>query len=304
MVRAARRLTELLITIEPRAERNTDQQRLVASLMFPMARAWFHTPVGTENFTDFYASIHHATNVGKLFRPDAPLLPNYRWIPIGYHGRASSLVISGTPIRRPRGQIRFPDRSSPVFEPTGQLDYELEVAAYVGRGNLLGTRIPIGEAEQHLFGFSLLNDWSARDVQSWEYQPLGPFLGKSFATSVAPWVIPVEALAGYRVPLASRAPADPQPLAYLNEDRLSQPSGFAITLEAFLSTAHMRERNLPPVRLSSGSLRDLYWSFGQMVAHHTSNGCNLVPGDILASALSPDRGWVARLSAGDDSARC
>ncbi len=181
------------------------------------------------------------------------------------------------------GKSDFLTRSSPVFEPTGQLDYELEVAAYVGRGNPLGTRIPIGEAEQHLFGLSLLNDWSARDIQSWEYQPLGPFLGKSFATSVAPWVIPIEALASYRVPLASRSPADPQPLAHLNEDRLSRPSGFDITLDVFLSTAHMRERNLPPVRLSSGSLRDLYWSFGQMVAHHTSNGCNLVAGDILAS---------------------
>jgi fumarylacetoacetase len=278
-----RRLTDLLITIEPRADRNTDQQRLVASLMLPMARACFHKPVVTENYTDFYASIYHATNVGRLFRPDSPLLPNYRWVPIGYHGRTSSLVISGTPIRRPRGQIRFPDESSPVFEPTSQLDYELEVAAYVGSGNPLGTRIPIAEAEQHLFGLSLLNDWSARDVQSWEYQPLGPFLGKSFATSVSPWVVPIEALAGYRVPLAPRASTEPQPLPYLTEATSGQPSGFDITLEVFLFTSHMRENNLPPVCLSSGNSRDLYWSIAQLLTHHASNGCNLVSGDIVAT---------------------
>jgi fumarylacetoacetase len=278
-----RRLTDLLIAIEPRADRKTGQQRLVASLMLPMARAYFHKPVATENYTDFYASIHHATNVGRLFRPDKPLLPNYRWIPIGYHGRASSLVISGTPIRRPQGQIKFPDESSPVFEPTGQLDYELEVAAYIGSGNALGTRIPIDEAEQHFFGLSLLNDWSARDIQSWEYQPLGPFLGKSFATSVSPWVVPIEALADYRVPLALRPSTEPQPLPYLTEATSGRPSGFDITLEVFLSTSHMRENNLPPVCLSSGNSRDLYWSFAQLLTHHASNGCNLIPGDILAS---------------------
>jgi fumarylacetoacetase len=278
-----RRLTDLLITIEPLSERNTDQQRLVASLLFPMARACFHKPVATENYTDFYASIHHATNVGKLFRPDNPLLPNYRWIPIGYHGRASSLVISGTPICRPRGQIKFPDEANPVFEPTEQLDYELEVAAYIGSGNSLGTRIPIHEAEQHIFGLSLLNDWSARDIQSWEYQPLGPFLGKSFATSVSPWVVPVEALTGYRVPLAPRPSTEPQSLPYLTEAASGQTWGFDITLEVFLSTSHMRENNLPPVCLSSGNSRDLYWSFAQLLTHHASNGCNLVPGDILAS---------------------
>ncbi|WP_174241331.1 fumarylacetoacetate hydrolase family protein, partial [Granulicella sp. L46] len=195
-----KRLTDLLITIEPRSDRNTDQQRLVASLMLPQARAIFHKPVATENYTDFYASIHHATNVGKLFRPDAPLLPNYPWLPIGYHGRASSLVISGTPIRRPHGQLKLPTEPTPVFQPTNQLDYELEVAAYIGTGNPLGTPIPIADAPTHLFGLSLLNDWSARDIQSWEYQPLGPFLGKSFATSLSPWVIPIEALSPYRTP--------------------------------------------------------------------------------------------------------
>jgi fumarylacetoacetase len=276
------RLTDLLTTIEPRSDRNTDQQRLVASLMLPQAKAIFHKPVATENYTDFYASLHHATNVGKLFRPDAPLLPNYPWLPIGYHGRASSLVISGTPIRRPHGQIKLPTEPIPVFQPSAQFDYELEVAAYIGTGNALGTPIPIADAPTHLFGLSLLNDWSARDIQSWEYQPLGPFLGKSFATSLSPWVIPIEALAPYRTPLAARSTANPQPLPYLTEPA-SAPSSFDITLEVLLSTSYMREHNLPPAPLSTSNLRDLYWSFAQMITHHTSNGCNLQPGDILAS---------------------
>ena len=271
------RLTDLLITIEPRSDRNTDQQRLVASLMLPQAKAIFHKPVATENYTDFYASLHHATNVGKLFRPDAPLLPNYPWLPIGYHGRASSLVISNTPIRRPHGQIKLPTESTPVFQPTAQLDYELEVAAYIGTGNPLGSPIPIADAPAHLFGISLLNDWSARDIQSWEYQPLGPFLGKSFATSLSPWVIPAEALAPYRTPLATR----PASLPYLTEP--APTTSFDITLEVLLSTSHMREHNIPPAHLSTSNLRDLYWSFAQMLTHHTSNGCNLIPGDILAS---------------------
>jgi fumarylacetoacetase len=267
------RLTELLQTVTPR---QTDQQRLVASLMLAQAKAIFHKPVATENYTDFYASLHHATNVGKLFRPDAPLLPNYPWLPIGYHGRASSLVISGTPIRRPHGQIKLTD-PTPVFQPTAQLDYELEVAAYIGTGNPLGTPIPIADAPAHLFGLSLLNDWSARDIQSWEYQPLGPFLGKSFATSLSPWVIPAEALAPYRTSLAPR----PAPLPYLAEP--TPTPSFDITLEVLLSTATMREHNLPPTPISTSNTRDLYWSFAQMITHHTSNGCNLQPGDILAS---------------------
>ena len=274
------RLTDLLHTIEPRSDRNTGQQRLVASLMLPQSRAIFHKPVATENYTDFYASLHHATNVGKLFRPDAPLLPNYPWLPIGYHGRASSLVISGTPIRRPHGQLKLTD-PTPVFQPTNQLDYELEVAAYIGTGNPLGTRIPIADAPAHLFGLSLLNDWSARDIQSWEYQPLGPFLGKSFATSLSPWVVPIAALEPYRTPLAPRPASNPQPLPYLTES--TPDTTFDITLEVLLSTSHMREHNLPPAPISTSNTRDLYWSFAQMITHHTGNGCNLQPGDILAS---------------------
>ena len=234
---------------------------------------------------------HHAENVGRLFRPDQPLLPNYKWIPIGYHGRASSLVISGTEIRRPTGQFRLPGQDAPVFGPAAQLDYELEVGAYIGVGNPLGEPIPIDgiatnvwSAENHIFGLSLLNDWSARDIQSWEYQPLGPFLGKSFATSVSPWVVTMDALDPYRVPLHPRAADDPKPLSYLAEPAwMERKSGFDIKLEVLLSTAQMRASSQAPVRLSSSNLHDLYWSFGQMIAHHTSNGCNLVEGDLIAS---------------------
>lgn len=253
-----------------------DLRRTVAASMVPMARARFLKPVPAANYTDFYASIHHATNIGKLFRPDAPLLPNYRWIPIGYHGRASSIVISGTEIRRPHGQFKLPGDDTPTFAPTTQLDYELEVAAIIGTGNPLGTPIPIAEAEGHLFGLSLLNDWSARDIQAWEAQPLGPFLGKNFATSLSPWVIPMDALRPYRTQLA---PHDPAPLPYLAETSYA----FDVSLEVLISTARLREASLPPISLSKSNLRDLHWSFAQMIAHHTSNGCNLVEGDILAT---------------------
>jgi fumarylacetoacetase len=259
------------------------ERPLIERLLVPTETACFLKPVAVENYTDFYASIHHATNVGRLFRPDQPLLPNYKWVPIGYHGRASSLVISGTEIPRARGQFPAPGDRTPTFAPTAQLDYELEVAAYIGCGNVLGEPISIAEAEHHLFGLSLLNDWSARDIQAWESQPLGPFLGKSFATSISPWVVPLEALQPFRVPLAARQPDDPSSLPYLTESVAPQPSGIALTLEVFLSTTRMRATSLAPIRLSSGNLRDLYWSFAQMVAHHTSNGCNLLPGDLLAS---------------------
>ncbi len=277
-----KRLLDLLKSPKSRSSRNQVQRRLVASLMTPAAKAIFHKPVCTENYTDFYASWHHARNVGRLFRPDRPLLPNYAWLPIGYHGRASSLVVSGTPVRRPYGQRKLDSEPAPVFQPSDRLDYELEVAAYIGVGNPLGSRVPIEEAAKHLFGISLLNDWSARDIQSWEYQPLGPFLGKSFATSVSPWVVSMEALAPYRTRLAARAASDPAPLDYLAEPE-ADLSGFDITVEAHLSTAKMRERGIPAVRLSQANLRDLYWSFAQMLTHHTSNGCNLRIGDILAS---------------------
>jgi fumarylacetoacetase len=257
-----------------------EKRRAIQPLLIPATNAHFLKPVAVGDYTDFYASIHHATNVGKLFRPDQPLLPNYKWIPIGYHGRASSLVISGTNIHRPSGQIKPPEATAPSFAPTLQLDYELEVAAYIGTGNQLGEPIPIAAANQHIFGLSLLNDWSARDIQSWEYQPLGPFLGKSFATSLSPFVVPMEALLPYQVAPEPRAPTDPEPLPYLAS---KASEAIDLTVEVFLTTARMRESSLAPHRLSTGNLRDLYWTFPQMIAHHTSNGCNLMPGDILAS---------------------
>jgi fumarylacetoacetase len=260
--------------------RDDSERHTIEPLLIPTVQARFAKPIEVGNYTDFYASIHHATNVGKLFRPGQPLLPNYKWIPIGYHGRASSLVISGTDIHRPSGQTKSPEASAPNFAPSSQLDYELEVAAYIGAGNPLGEPIPIESADQHIFGLSLLNDWSARDIQSWEYQPLGPFLGKSFATSISPFVVPMEALLPFRVTPAPRPPDDPQPLPYLAG---TAPDAIDLTVEVFLTTARMREASQAPHRLSSGNLRDLFWTFPQMIAHHTSNGCNLIEGDLLAS---------------------
>jgi fumarylacetoacetase len=268
------RLTDLL-----RDDAPANLRPALAAALIPQTEARFLKPVAVTNYTDFYASIHHATNVGKLFRPDQPLLPNYSWIPIGYHGRASSIVVSGTAIRRPSGQCKLPAEATPTFRPSTHLDYELEVAATIGTGNPLGTPIPIAVAERHLFGISLLNDWSARDIQSWEAQPLGPFLGKSFATTVSPWVVPLEALQPFRSPLTPRPIGQPQPLPYLAEDSL----GIDLTLEVFLSTARMREASLAPARLSTANLLDLHWTFAQLIAHHTSNGCNLLAGDLLAT---------------------
>jgi fumarylacetoacetase len=256
-------------------------------LLSPMGGAQFCVPVKIGDYTDFYASIHHATNVGKLFRPDQPLMPNYKFVPIGYHGRASSIVISGSAVTRPNGQTRPASADVPTFGPSRQMDYELELGVYPGIGNSLAIPVDIDEAEQHVFGVSLLNDWSARDIQAWEYQPLGPFLGKSFATSVSPWVVTMDALAPFRVPLAARGEGDPNPLPYLsakNEDH-----GIDIQLEVYLTTSKMREESRKPVRVSRVSAKELYWSFAQMVAHHTSNGCNLRTGDLLASGTISGR---------------
>jgi fumarylacetoacetase len=218
--------------------------------------------------------------VGELFRPEQPLLENYKWLPIGYHGRASSLVVGGTEVRRPCGQVKVADAVAPRFEASSQLDYELELGAYVYGGNKLGERVAIGDADACLFGVSLVNDWSARDVQAWESQPLGPFLGKSFATSVSPWVVTMEALAPYRVKAGARAEGDPQPLDDLASDSLD---GIDVTLEVWLETAKMRETKEAAVKLSSSEFAGMYWTFAQMVAHHTSNGCNLLGGDLIAS---------------------
>ena len=250
-----------------------------ARYLLPMKQAELFLPVAIGDYTDFYSGIHHATNVGRILRPDNPLLPNYKWVPIGYHGRSSSVVVSGTQVPRPRGQMKAPDAAEPVFGPSKRLDYEVELGFVVGPGNALGKPIAVGKARDHVFGVVLLNDWSARDVQAWEYQPLGPFLAKSFATTISPWIVTCEALEPYRCPAFARADGDPKPLPYLSDDADQREGGFAIEVEMHLRTEAMKA----PVRLSRASFRDSYWTPAQLVAHHTSNGCNLRPGDLLGS---------------------
>lgn len=253
-------------------------------ILVPMADARMLLPAKIGNYTDFYASIHHATNVGKLFRPNQPLLPNYKHIPIAYHGRASSIVVSNTAITRPQGQQRptAPDQP-PEFGPTQRLDYEAEVGLLIGQGNILERPAPIHQAENHLFGLCLVNDWSARDIQAWEYQPLGPFLGKSFGTSLSPWVVTLDALVPFRCPPLKRSVTDPLPLPYLNAANAADTGGINLTIEAWLRSAQMVQENIPPIRLSQASFAQLYWTAAQMITHHTSNGCNLQTGDLLAS---------------------
>ena len=273
-----RRLMEIL---SEDADEKT--RRDVARNLIPLAEAEFHLPAHIGDYTDFYCSIFHATNVGSMFRPDNPLLPNYKYIPIGYHGRASSIVVSGTEITRPKGQNHSDAEKPPVYIPCKNLDYEMEVGFFVGRGNELGETIPIKQAEEHIFGLCLVNDWSARDIQSWEYQPLGPFLAKSFATTVSPFVVTMEALAPFRVPAFERDANDPQPLDYLNSEQNQLSGGFDVTLEVYLQTGKMRDENIEPHLLSRSNLKDLYWTIGQMLTHHASNGCNLQTGDLMAT---------------------
>lgn len=260
--------------------------------LVPMAEAELFLPAQIGDYTDFYASIYHATNVGKLFRPDSPLLPNYKHVPIGYHGRASSLVISGTDVTRPKGQTVASESTTPTFGPTQMLDYEAEVGFFVGRGTELGQTLSVDEAEERIFGICLVNDWSARDIQSWEYQPLGPFLSKSFATTVSPWVVTWEALEPYRAPSFFRPPNDPQPLPYLSSDRDRNEGAVDLNIEVYIRSMLMREGRLRPFRLSAASLADMYWTPAQMLTHHSSNGCNLKSGDLFASGTvsGPDRG--------------
>lgn len=262
--------------------REGSPQRTEAKLCLrPQQEVRLVLPVCVWNYTDFYASVYHATNVGGLFRPDNPLLPNYKWVPIGYHGRASSIVVSGTPVRRPSGQLNAP--AGPHFAPSQRMDYEIEIGALVGVGNELGEPVPIREAGSHIFGLCLVNDWSARDIQSWEYQPLGPFLAKSFATSISAWVVTSDALVPFRVPASPRSASDPQPLAYLADAEDQQLGGFDVTAEVYLQSSAMRDAGCSPHLISRGHLSDMYWTFAQMLAHHTCNGCDLRPGDILAS---------------------
>jgi fumarylacetoacetase len=256
----------------------------VAGALIPLSEVEFLKPVDQiGDYTDFYCSIYHATNVGSMFRPDNPLLPNYKYVPIGYHGRASSIVISGTDIKRPKGQNRSDAEKPPVFIPCKNLDYEMELGFFVGQGNELGSSIPIGEAEDHIFGVCLVNDWSARDIQAWEYQPLGPFLAKNFATTISPYVVTMEALAPFRTKAFQRDPDDPQPLDYLSDDQNQNLGGLDINLEVYIQTEKMRNESIEPHLLSRSNTKDLYWTIGQMLTHHASNGCNLQTGDLIAS---------------------
>lgn len=279
-------------------------QELRGEILVPANDVTMHVPARIGDYTDFYASIFHATNVGSMFRPDNPLLPNYKYVPIGYHGRASSIVVSGTNVRRPKGQTRAAnsdDDAPPAFEPCKFLDYELEVGFFIGQGNDLGTPISIDDAERHIFGACLLNDWSARDIQAWEYQPLGPFLAKNFATSVSAWVVTWEALAPFRTHAFQRPAGDPAPLPYLFSHEERERGGIDLQLEVYLQTRHMRRENVAPVKLSASNLRDLYWTPAQLLTHHASNGCNLQPADLFASgtvsgASKDSRGCLLELT--------
>ena len=268
----------------------------------PMAGAHHAPPAHIGDYTDFYISLHHATAVGLQFRPDQPLLPNYKWVPIGYHGRASSLGVGST-FRRPVGQTRPPQEGAPpAFGPSQRLDYELEMAIYVGQGNAQGQRIALANAENHVFGLGLLNDWSARDIQAWEYQPLGPFLGKSFASTLSPWNVTREALSPFRAPL--RRPAgDPAPLPYLASDDNAAAGAFDVQLQVDISTEQSRRAGHPAAALSRSNFRDAYWTVAQLVTHHTVNGCNLQAGDLmgtgtLSGPLPDEAGSLLELAAG------
>ena len=270
------RLSDLLSN---ESYRHTIEKHLVRQ-----SAAEMHLPCAIGDYTDFYVGIHHATNVGRQFRPDNPLLPNYKYVPIGYHGRASSVRVSGQPVIRPKGQRKPPDAETPEYGPSRRLDYELELGIFVGPGNPLGQPIPIEEAADHIAGYCLLNDWSARDLQAWEYQPLGPFLAKNFLTSISPWVVTPDALLPFRKPMAPRPEGDPAPLPYLLDEADQAGGALNIQLEVTLSTAKMREAGLAPHVLSRGeAAAAMYWSAAQIVAHHASNGCNLQPGDLIGT---------------------
>jgi fumarylacetoacetase len=270
------RLSELLAAGSP-------AQRWASTLLHRVANCTLHVPAVIGDYTDFYVGIHHATNVGKLMRPDNPLLPNYKYMPIGYHGRASSVIPSGMPVRRPTGQSKPAGQDAPGVGPSRRLDYELELGVWIGPGNALGEPVPIADAAQHIAGYCLLNDWSARDIQAWEYQPLGPFLAKSFATTISPWIVTPEALAPFRIPQPARPAGDPAPFPYLLDETDQCEGAFDLELEVLLTTQAMREKGLPPHRLALSNGRHMYWTAAQMIAHHASNGCNLRPGDLVGT---------------------
>ena len=275
-------------------------------LLHRAADCIMYLPAHVGDYTDFYAGIHHAENVGRLMRPDAPLLPNYKWLPIGYHGRASSILASGSTgaeIRRPKGQRKPGSDPVPTFGPSRNLDYELELGVWIGPGNALGATIPMAEAAQHIAGYCLLNDWSARDLQGWEYQPLGPFLAKSFCTTISAWIVTPEALAPFRAPQPPRPAGDPAPLPYLHDPMDQAAGALDLELEVLLTTRAMKKQGLAPHRLSIGSSLALYWTPAQLVAHHASGGCNLNPGDLfgtgtISTATTDGYGSLLEITAG------
>jgi len=282
--------------------RGSSLEARVRGCLVPQRDAEYALPAQIGDYTDFYTSIYHATAIGRLFRPDNPLLPNYKWVPIAYHGRSSSIGVSGQSVRRPNGQRVLTGDSVPTLGPAKRLDYEFELGAFIGPGNPRGTRISLADAEDHIFGLCLLNDWSARDLQAWEYQPLGPFLAKNFATTISPWVVTLQALAPFRTAFL-RPADDPQPLPYLEDTRNRESGAIDINLEAFLQTARMREAGHAPQRLSSTNFRHCYWTLGQLVAHHTVNGCDLRAGDLLGTgtqsgATPAEAGSLVELSVG------
>ena len=285
-----RRLSALLAAGAP-------EQAQVQSWLHPAADCVLHLPARIGDYTDFYAGIHHAMNVGRQFRPDNPLLPNYKHVPIGYHGRASSVRASGAPVRRPNGQRLPPGAQQPVFGPSQRLDIELELGVWIGRGNALGEPIAIEDADDHIAGLGLLNDWSARDLQAWEYQPLGPFLAKNFMTTVSPWIITAEALSPFHIAQPPRPGGDPTPLPYLLGAADQAEGAYAITLDVLIQTRAMREAGLKPHRLGSGPAANLYWTLAQLVTHHTSGGCNLNPADLLGTGTisTPDDSGLGSL---------
>ncbi|MGC2416087.1 MAG: fumarylacetoacetase [Stellaceae bacterium] len=267
---------------------------LAGRLLHPVANCWLHLPATIGNFTDFFAGIHHARNGGMRRDPNNPLSPNYKYVPVAYHSRASSVRESNVPVRRPNGQRKLPDEAAPSFGPCRKLDYELELAVWVGPGNRQGEPIAIAEAGEHIFGLGLVNDWSARDIQQWESQPLGPFLGKSFGSTVSPWIVTAEALEPFRVAQPPRPTGDPRPLPHLWDDRDQRTGAFDIALEALILTPQMRERGLTPHLVSTSNTTDLYWTLAQLVTHHTSGGCNLLPGDLFGTGTisgPTEAGW-------------
>lgn len=294
---------ELMHLLDEKSPQRERLQAMGETLLRPMADCQMHLPAKVGDYTDFYVGIHHATNVGKLFRPDNPLLPNYKYVPIAYHGRASTLCVSGMSVKRPSGQTLAPGAEVPAFGPSKRLDYELEVGVWIGPGNEAGEPIAIADADRHIAGFCLLNDWSARDLQAWEYQPLGPFLSKSFATTLSPWVVTAEALAPFRSAQPERPRCDPNPLPYLFDVNDQGNGALDIELEVLIQTEQMKERELAPHRLALSNTLNMYWTVAQMVTHHTANGCKLQAGDVfgtgtLSGPLSGQFGSLLEMTEG------